>query len=147
MATWKFQGLDQYIAKLERLTAHTEESMKRVVWEGARVVADGIHSSLNGIPVQDEYVREGETRVGVSSEDKATIVDNFGLAHMWNEGNSIVTKAGFNKNSIGLIRKVESGTSYMKKHPVVRQGANRVKGAAEQAMKAQLDEEIQQYMS
>lgn len=144
MATIQFKGLDEYIVKLERLTAHSHGICKMAVWEGGKVVGDNIKSALNGIPVQDEYVPKDEMRTGVRQEDKDTIISAFGLSKMRDSGGSISTKAGFNAGS--KIRAVESGTSFMRKHPVVRQAINRSRGAAEGAMAAKLIEETQKLM-
>lgn len=140
MATIKFTGLDEYIRKLENLTAHSRGICKMAVWEGGKVVGDAIKASLGNIPVQDEYVRKGEIRTGIRQEEKDAIIAAFGLSKM-RTGSSISTKAGFNAGT--KIRLVESGTSYMRKHPVVRQAINGAKGAAEAAMAAKFTEEIQ----
>lgn len=143
MATISFTGLDSYIAKLENLTAHSRGICKMAVWEGGKVVGDEIKSALNNIPVQDDYVPKGKLRTGIRSEEKEAIVSAFGLSKM-RTGSSISTKAGFNAGT--KIRMVESGTSYMQKHPIVRQAVNRAKPAAEAAMKAKLEEETNKLM-
>ncbi len=145
MPTIRITGLDAYIRKLESLTENAEESCKRAVWEGGRVVGDSIRSALSGIPVQDEYVPNGEKRKGIYPDEKEEIDKAFGLSKMRNEGGVISTKAGFRAGT--KIRAVESGTSYMKKTPIVRPAVNRARGAAEEAMKAELEKEIEKYMS
>lgn len=109
------------------------------VWEGGKVVGDNIKNALNDIPVQDEYVKEGEMRTGIRQEEKDAIIAAFGLSRMRTDS-SISTKAGFNPGT--KIRAVESGTSYMQKHPIVRRAVNQSKAAAEAAMSAKLQEEI-----
>lgn len=146
MATINFTGLDSLVVDLEKLTAHTEDSMKRVVWAGGKVVGDNIRAALNNIPVQDYYVPEGTMRTGVSQEDKNEIISGFGMAKMRKEG-AITTRAGFRTGAAGKMRKVESGTSYLRKHPIIRPAANRSKGAAETAMEQELIKEINKYMT
>ena len=141
MATIQFKGLDELVAKLERMTTHTTGICKMAVWEGGKVVGDSIKASLSGIPVQDEYVRKDETRTGIRSEEKEEIISSFGLSKMRVEGGTVSTKAGFKAGT--KIRAVESGTSYMRKHPVVRQAVNRSRGAAEAAMKVKFEEELE----
>lgn len=137
MANLKFTGLDEYIRQLENLTSHTTGICKMAVWEGGKVIGDAIKSSLNDIPVQDEYVRKGHMRTGVRSEEKEAIVAAFGMSKMRVDG-SVSTKAGFKAGT--KIRAVESGTSYMQKHPVVRKAVNKSKAQAENAMKAKFEE-------
>lgn len=143
MATIKFTGMDEYIRKLENLTAHSRGICKMAVWEGGKVVGDAIKAALEDIPVQDEYVQKGEMRTGIRSEEKEAIIAAFGLSKM-RTGSSVSTKAGFKAGT--KIRAVESGTSYMRKHPVVRQAINRAKPAAEAAIKAKLEEETNKLM-
>ena len=143
MATIKFTGMDEYIRKLESLTAHSRGICKMAVWEGGKVVGDAIKAALEDIPVQDEYVQKGEMRTGIRSEEKEAIIAAFGLSKM-RTGSSVSTKAGFKAGT--KIRAVESGTSYMRKHPVVRQAINKAKPAAEAAIKAKLEEETNKLM-
>ncbi len=143
MASLKFMGLDEYISKLEKLTSRTTGVCKMAVWEGGKVVGDAIKSSLNDIPIQDEYVRKGEKRTGIRSEEKEEIIAAFGMSKMRTDG-SVSTKAGFKAGT--KIRAVESGTSYMQKHPVVRKAVNGSKTRAENAMKAKFDEETMKTM-
>lgn len=148
MATWKFRGLDTYIAQLERISDKAEASIKMAVYDGAAVVADNIKTALRTIPVQDEYVPKGEKRNGITPEEKESLINGFGLAKMQNSNGMINTKAGFRgKNSSGVnnatvARQVESGTSWLEKHPVIRQATNQSKKKAEKAMQETLESEI-----
>lgn len=153
MATWKFRGLDIYIAQLEKLSENAEGSMKMAVYDGAAVVADSIKTALQTLPVQDEYVPKGKKRDGITKEQKEGLLSGFGLAHMQKDRNSINTKAGFKgTNASGqknttIARQVESGTSWLEKRPVIRQAANRSKSAAEKAMQKTLEKEIKRITS
>lgn len=144
MATIRFKGLDEYIRKLENVTAHTMGVTKMALWEGGKVIGDGIKASLNDIPVQDHYVPKDTKRTGVRSDEKAAIIAAFGLSKMRESDGGYSTKAGFNTGT--KIRQVESGTSYMMKHPVVRQAVRKSKARAENAMAAKFDEETMKIM-
>lgn len=139
MATISFKGLDEWIVKLEKATDHSRGICKMAVWEGGKVVGDAIKSSLEDIPVQDHYVKKDVKRTGIRQEEKDAIIAAFGLSKMRTEA-SISTKAGFKAGT--KIRAVESGTSYMQKHPVVRKAINKSRASAESAMSAKLQEEI-----
>lgn len=148
MATWNFKGLDKYVLALEKMSMHTTGHLKASVYEGAKVVADNIKSALNSIPTQDEYTKPGEMRRGITSEQKASLISGFGLSKIRSEG-SVNTKAGFSGSNgkttnAAIARQVESGTSWMQKHPVIRRAANSSKGAAEAAMARKLDSILQQ---
>lgn len=139
MATIQFRGLDQWVYELQNATDHTTGICKMAVWEGGKVIGDTIRSALDDIPVEDEYVNKDKVRKGIRAEEKAAIKAAFGLSKMRVDG-SISTKAGFNPGT--KISAVENGTSYMQKHPVVRQAANRARGRAENAIAAKFGEEI-----
>lgn len=144
MATIKFTGLDEYIQRLESVTNHTKGVSKMALWEGGKVVGDSIKSALDEIPVQDYFVPKGKTRTGIRSEEKAAIKAAFGLSKMRDSGSSVSTKAGFNPGT--KISAVESGTSYMQKHPVVRKAVNASRARAESAMAAKFSEETMKIM-
>lgn len=144
MASITFKGLDEYIRKLENVTAHTRGVTKMALWEGGKIIGDSISASLNDIPVQDHYVPKGQMRTGVRSEEKAAIQAAFGLSKMRESGGGYSTKAGFKAGT--EIRAVESGTSYMHKHPVVRRAVNASKARAENAMASKFEEETMKIM-
>lgn len=147
MATWKFRGLDKYVAQLEKLSNHAEGQMKAAVWEGAKVVADNMKAAINALPVQDEYVKKGVRRSGITSEEKEGLIAGFGLSKM-RTGSAVTTKAGFQgKNAkgisnAGVARQITSGTSWLIKSPGIRNAVSRSKSQAEAAMQAKLESEI-----
>lgn len=144
MASIEFTGLEAYIRKLDLLTNRTTEICRKSVWEGGKVVGDAIKASLSQIRTQDEWVPKDEKREGVRSDEKEDIINAFGLSKMRDEHGTISTKAGFKSGT--KIRAVESGTSYMRKHPVVRQAVNTAKPIAEKAMEQKFREETQDIM-
>ena len=139
MATIEFKGLDKWVQELKEATDRSTGIGKMAVWEGGKVIGDSIREALDDIPVQNEYVNKKEIRKGIKAEEKAAIIAAFGLSKMRTEG-SISTKAGFRPGT--KIRALESGTSYMQKHPIVRRAANKSKSRAENAISAKLQEEI-----
>lgn len=152
MARITVKGLDEWIEKLDTLTNKSEGLCKRAVWEGGRVVKDAIAPALNDIPVQDHYVPKDQMRKGLTSEQKAGVINGFGLAKMRNEGGKISTKAGFKGMTDGvhnsaLMRRVESGATYQQKHPIIRPAVNRARAAAKTAMQSRFEEDVQTIMN
>lgn len=151
MATIRFEGIDRYLAALQRVYGASEETAKRALYDGAGIVADRIKGALGGIQTSDpDQWYEGQ-RPGPTPEEKSAMIGAFGLSHMREENGYISTKAGFS-GSAGKVpaatvaRQCESGSSFMRKQPVIRQAANASKAAAEAAMGKTLDEEIQKLM-
>ena len=139
MPTIQFKGLDKWVVELQHATDRATGICKMAVWEGGKIVGDEIRASLENIPIEDHYVSKDKMRKGIRTEEKAAIQAAFGLSKMRVDG-SVSTKAGFNPGT--KIHAVESGTSYMQKHPIVRQAANRAKDRAEAAMASKFSEEL-----
>lgn len=161
MARIKCDGLDDYIAKLQKLGDVTEDIIKQAVYEGAGVLADGIRSSIQSLPtVKDSfYVHDGELLYGVTEKQKQGLLDGLGISEMKNEAGYINVKIGFNgynsektrkypqgqPNAL-IARSVESGTSVRIKRPFVRPAVARNKAAAEDAMRKTVDKLIAEKM-
>lgn len=164
MAKIEFKGIDEYAKILAALGNESEEIVKSAVYKGAAIIANEIKSGINSIPIQ-----EGENGLppmgtadnklyGISRKQKGDLMDSFGLAPMKNDGDYIQTKAGVDGYgsiptkkypggvpNVMLMRSIESGTSFRDKHPVFRQATNRARKRAEEAMKNEIDNQMQKY--
>lgn len=159
MAKINFKGVEKYVNKLELLQKN--EVIKKAVYRGGEVVAEAIKEGLKQLPIE-----EGENGLppmgseenplhGVSRKQKRDLIESFGLAPMEDEKGYINTKAGFDgygsiktkkypkgvPNSM-LMRSVESGTSFRKKHPVIRPAVNKSRKKAEEIMEQTVNEEL-----
>lgn len=150
MAKMEIKGLDELVAKMEKLGQHPEGYVKRAVYVGAGVIADGIKTALGGIPTDEEYGTEKNPREGITQEEKASLISGFGISRMEEANGQVTVSLGFtgrnvngNKNST-VMRKVESGTSYMKKHPTIRPAANRTRAKATAEMQRQFERDMQE---
>ena len=164
MAKIEFKGIDEYAKVLSTLANESEEIIKSAVYKGAAIVADEIKSGINSIPIQEGNnglppVGTPENKLyGISRKQKGDLMDSFGLAPMENDGDYIQTKAGVDGYgsiptkkypggvpNVMLMRSIESGTSFRDKHPVFRQATNRARKRAEEAMRSEIDNQMQKY--
>lgn len=164
MAKIEFKGIDEYAKVLAALGNESEEIVKSAVYKGAAIVADEIKSGINSIPIQEGNnglppVGTPENKLyGISRKQKGDLMDSFGLAPMENDGDYIQTKAGVDGYgsiptkkypggvpNVMLMRSIESGTSFRDKHPVFRQATNRARKRAEEAMRNEIDNQMQKY--
>lgn len=164
MAKIEFKGINEYAKVLATLGNESEEIVKSAVYKGAAIVADEIKSGINSIPIQEGNnglppVGTPENKLyGISRKQKGDLMDSFGLAPMENDGDYIQTKAGVDGYgsiptkkypggvpNVMLMRSIESGTSFRDKHPVFRQATNRARKRAEEAMKNEIDNQMQKY--
>lgn len=155
-------GIDTYISDLTKLYDESEEICKRSAYMGAKIVADSIRSEIESIPVESgkEKEAQGGYANGLTAKQKAGLLKRgknmgLGIAHFRRDGSFINVKVGMaGYNSIKtkrypkgqpnamIIRALESGTSFRARNPVITRGTNAARGAAEQAIKKQMDEEI-----
>lgn len=135
----RFEGIDKYIEKLENLADKSIQLGKSTLYEGAKVLADNTKQALQNIPIDTydgvhaPYIPNGSNRklTGVTPRQKQDIINSFGISRMLVEGGTISVRlgfAGYTVNGKGegqvpipmLLRAHESGTSFVKKAPIVR---------------------------
>lgn len=149
MAKWEFKGLDEYVGKLKKLDANTDEIIGRAIYAGAGVVADAVRQALNEIQTDDKYHPNNEMRAGPTTEEKKALLDGFGISKLRQNGTFWNVKIGFsgrNPSGIynsGLAKQIESGTSWMAKQPFMARTINRKKQECEDTMRKVLEEEIE----
>lgn len=155
MASWKFEGIDEYLAQLERLKVNTGSAIGRAIYEGAGLVAKEVAEEIKRLPVNNQYGSKG-----ITSVQKAGLVEGFGISHAQTDGDYRHVKLGFdgyNKqhtdqypsgqpNSM-IARSVNSGTSFRKKNPFVDRATRKSKGACEVRMTEVLEREIIKIMN
>lgn len=120
MAKWKFEGLDNYVMKIEAITDETRPLFGKAIYGGAKVVADEIKDAIRSIPVDDAYydngskvtatskhtdnvrekmtysgVKHGEMRSGIRTNERTDLVASFGIAPMRDDDGYINVKCGF----------------------------------------------------
>lgn len=161
MAKIDFKGIDEYADRLSILFKDSEEMIKKAVYAGAALVADEIKQGLQEIPIEEgpdglPPVGTADSPLkGVSRRQKADLIQGFGLAPMEEDNGYINTKAGFDgygsvktkkypkgvPNAM-LMRSIESGTSFRKKQPIIRQACTRIKKKAKESMGQAIKEEL-----
>ena len=159
MAKWIVgKGLDNYILYLQKLNYLTDEFVGEAVYEMAKVVADKVRANINALPTVPNEAnlktyKEGYSRL--SDEEKAGLLEGFGVSPMQETSGFVNVKLGFDGyNSVktrkhpqgqpnALIARVtESGSSYRKKTPFVRPAVEASRKQAEAAGRAKIDERI-----
>lgn len=152
MATWKVEGMDEYIKQLERIERGATGTIKRAIYDGAGVVADAMKAAMLTIRTDDKNHYLDEIKDGPTSEEKESMINGFGVARMANDNGFINTKVGFHGRNVngmynsGLARQIESGTSWMPKQPVFSRAIRGSRDKAEQAMAAAFDKAMQKYI-
>lgn len=161
MATFKTQGLDKYVAQLERLGKKTDTVISEAVYEMAKVVADEVKANLIALPsVPDTeglkaFAVKPQQKIPITKAQKWGLVHSFGIASLRNEGGFIHVKIGFDgynevqtktfpkgqPNAL-IARSIESGSSTREKTPFLRPALAAARKQAIEAARVKFDEAI-----
>ena len=152
------RGVDEYIALLDKLKYKVPAIAGRAIFEGAAVVADQIRANIEALPTQEKKER-GSGRRNPTPEEKQGLLDGLGIAKKRTENGNVNVKigmAGYNsditekypngKPNAMIARSIESGTTFMQRHPFVSSAVRSTRGAAEAAMTAEVDRQIAEIM-
>lgn len=153
MATFKFEGLDNYISQLQKLNGITGKMVEDAVDEGAGLVADAVRAAIDTIPVDNRF--KAEKRSGLKTVQILGLKASFGISPIQDDNGFINRKLGFdgyNKlvtkkwpkgqpNSM-IARAINSGTSYLPKTRFVDTATKNTKKACEMAMRNSIDKSI-----
>ena len=157
MAKITFPGLKDYELMLSRLEGVTDDMIGRAVYAGAGIVADAVKQGIQSLPIVTGYGTESNPLPGgVTSAQKAGLIDGFGISKLRDDNGYLNVKLGFDgynrtrtekypqgqPNQL-VARGVESGTSWKQKKPFIRPAVTRSRKPAEAEMKRVIDEEIE----
>ena len=154
MASWKFEGLDEYLRQLEKLNQNADETIGKAIYEGAGIVARACASAIDALPVGNQF-KEGT----ITSVQKAGLKEGFGVSHAQTDGDYRHVKLGFDgyngqktkkypngqPNSL-IARSINSGSSWRKKNPFMDRATRASKSSCEQTMKKVIEDEIEKTM-
>ena len=134
MARMTFKAGDEFALKLSRLSADSDRIAKQAIYAGAKVVADEIKNSLEGV---------------LSPEATGDLADSFGITPISQDRdgnwNARLGFDGYDRNGVPnqlKARALESGTSKQPKRPFARPAVNRTRKKAQAEMARTIDEEI-----
>ena len=139
MARMAFKAGDEYVLRLSRYAANSDEISKKAIYAASKIVADKIKDNLEGV---------------LSPYATGELAQSFGIAAIdqdkdgnWN------TKLGFDGYDSNKVpnqlkaRVLESGSSQQPKRPFVRPAVNATKYQAQLEMAQIIDDEIKKIMS
>lgn len=137
MPTIKFNGIDEYMERLQALGAQSREILQTAVYEGAAIVADEVRDRLHAV---------------LSPDATGELEKSLGIAPMRNDRGYVNTRIGFDGyDSKGVANQLkanvlESGSSKQPKRPFMRPAVNASRKPAEAKMAQVVDQEIEKIM-
>lgn len=149
-----------YIRDLEKLEADSQEVIGRAIYEGAAIVTDEIKKEISALPVYTKKPKSGEMMTGITSTQKAGLLEGLGIAKLRNDSGLINVKVGFDgynrtrtekypkgqPNAV-IARSLASGTSFRTKNDFISRAFRRSKDRAERAMEDELNKQIEERMA
>lgn len=161
MARISFKGLEEYSAKLNRLSALSRDKIiGAAVYDGAAVVADAVRAELDSVPTDEHWGTPAYPKAGPSAEEKQGLKDSLGVTPMRDDNGFVNVKIGFDgyqgkptrkypqgKPNQMIARSVNSGTSFMAQHPFMKEAVRKSRKKAKDAMKQRVEKEIQDIMN
>lgn len=155
MARFQFEGIDDYIAQLEKIYKDTDQIIGSAIYQGANVVMKSVVSAIEGLTTDDRYGTPENKTAGPTTYQKEGLRRSIGIAKLRKDGNFWNVKIGFDgyngihtktwpngQPNAMVARSVESGTSWMNKQPFMRRAESSSRVKCEQAMANQIDKEI-----
>lgn len=154
MAKCKTIGIDDYIEGITKISTQIDPIAGKVIYEGAKVLADAIRTEINAIPNKSG----SPPFTGLLESQKKGLQDGLGIANAetkdgfrnvkigFNGYNELKTKKYPNGEPNALIaRSLAKGTSWQKRNNFVQKACNKAKSKVESTMKDTFDKEFAKY--
>lgn len=161
MAKINIKGLEQYSAKLNRLSALLkDEIIGAAVYDGAGLAADCVRSALAAVPSDEGHYKD-KKKLGPSEADKEAVLNAIGITPLQNDNGFLNRKVGFGYKYYGpptkryprgrpvqmVARSIRSGTSWMQANDFIKTAVRKSRKAAEAAMAERIEKEIERIMN
>lgn len=160
MAKITFKNGDEYMVKLNRLAKNLrEEVIGPAVYEGGKIITDGIAERLPDIKTDEAWAGESGKKKGPKEVELRAVYNGLGIAPMRNDNGFINVKVGFggysdiktkrwpNGQPIPMLaRSIERGTSFMTAQPFVKPTVAALTKKTVEVMGETVDGEIKKIM-
>ena len=163
MAKIEMQGMEAWLSELRKAGEATAPVCEAAVYAGAKVVADAIRSSTQGLDTVSDAEAlanyQAQTPGKISVTQKNGLLKSLGVTPIRDKYGIFSAKIGFDGyNDIKskrwphgqpnqlIARACESGSSAMKKQPFVRPTVKRVQGAALIEMERAADQKLKEIL-
>jgi len=155
MAKFQFEGVDEYIAQLQKIYDDTEEIIGSAIYQGAGVVMKSVVSAIEGINTDNRFGTPENKAIGPNPYQKEGLRRSVGIAKLRKDGSFWNVKIGFDgynglhtktwpqgQPNAMVARSVESGTSWMQKQPFMRKAESSSRVRCEEAMAKEIDKQL-----
>lgn len=151
----KVDGMEEISDLLTRMEQGAPGVAARALYKGAGIMSEAVKRGAASIKTAHfRYAKDGETRMP-SPEEKAIVQSAAaGIAKFDREGTEVDTSVGYRNAGYAelkgrqkpipqIVNAINSGTSFMKKQPFVRNAARTAAPKAIQAMKEAIEADFE----
>ncbi len=156
----KVEGMAEISEALGKLADGAAGAAALGLYEGAGVMADEVNQSAAGIRTEEFHyaVFPGATTRLPSPEEKEIVMQAaVGIARFKKDGTEVDTSIGFRNAGYAqlkgrtvpipvIVNAINSGTSFMKKQPFIRNAASKGAPKAMKAMKDKIESVLDEYL-
>lgn len=144
---YRFKGLKSYVSKLESVAsaAMTNLMIEDAITAGAQVVKDITMKELEHLPVDNRPYVQGK-RTSIMQVQKTALINAFGTSDFQTKRSRTDKKTGVRRGlnkleqpHVVIARRLENGTSYMKKNPVFTRASRKARTPCLEAMQESLN--------
>ena len=144
------RGEEELLRKMEKVPEKAREIAAQALYEGAGIVADAVSRSVHGIETKPFIKAQGGFQRVASPEEKAILESApHGVSRFKKTPDDVNTSIGFQNSGYATLggktvpvpliaNAINSGTSFRKKQPFIRQAFTQSKAAAVAAIEAGL---------
>lgn len=155
------KNLDNYIRQLERFSnqGYQRMAIEKAIEEGSKVVDEETDKQLRALAVDNRPYVDGQ-RNSILQIQKNALIKAFGTSPIDERRNFINDKTGVDNSTVPfkqtnsrkekkpqyvvtLARRLENGTSYMKKNPVFSRASRKARTPCLEAMQVSLNESVE----
>lgn len=148
---FNFEGLDEYLDKIENIGGSSTGMAKRALYDGVAVVGESIRQAIQDLPYHPTK--------GISHAQKDGLLDGLGYSFMKRKKGNWYLKIGFDgynnvktekypngQPNAMIAAAINSGTSRRKKTNFIYKAVNKSKQESLAMMKKRFDSDIQNVM-
>ena len=156
--TLKVEGMETITEMLSKAENAAPGIAAQALYKGAGVVADEISKGARGLQTADFRYANGWQR-DPSPEEKEALVSAgaAGIAKFRTTGNSVDTAVGYSRSGYAnvngkqkpvavIANAINSGTSFMRKQPFIRQALSQSKGKAAEVITEEVTRLVEDLM-
>ena len=155
----KVDGMVEISELLEELDSKAPAVAAQALYEGAAVMRNGLQKQAETIRTAPfKYAKGGETRLPSPEEKEIVIQAGIGVAKFDKNGTEVNTSVGYSNAGYAeldgktrpipvIVNSINSGTSFMKKQPFIRKGANTNAQKAMTAMSEKIENALNEIIN